>query len=90
MTMVTKRKIKTKSLIQKGKLLRKQQERKAKKLGITEGSMRQWKFNVIERIKKHKLRFDIDYEKGIYDLTPKEADIYDDSIDDIIRIIRKM
>ena len=90
MTMVTKRKIKTKSLIQKGKLLRKQQARKAKKLGITEGSIRQWKFNVIERIKKHKLRFDIDYEKGIYDLTPKEADIYDDSIDDIIRIIRKM
>ena len=90
MTMVTKRKRKTKSLIQKGKLLRKQQARKAKKLGITEGSMRKWKFNVIERIKKHKLRFDIDYEKGIYDLTPKEADIYDDSIDDILRIIRKM
>jgi len=45
---------------------------------------------IIKRIKKHKLRFDIDYEKGIYDLTPKEADIYDDSIDDIIRIIRKM
>jgi len=50
----------------------------------------EWKFNVIERIKKHKLRFDIDYEKGIYDLTPQEADIYDDSIDDILRIIRKM
>ena len=45
---------------------------------------------IIKRIKKHKLRFDIDYEKGIYDLTPKEADIYDDSIDDIIRIILKM
>ena len=45
---------------------------------------------IIKRIKKHKLRFAIDYEKGIYDLTPKEADIYDDSIDDIIRIIRKM
>ncbi len=45
---------------------------------------------IIERIKKHKLRFDIDYEKGIYDMTPKEADIYDDSIDDILRIIRKM
>ena len=45
---------------------------------------------IIKRFKKHKLRFDIDYEKGIYDLTPKEADIYDDSIDDIIRIIRKM
>jgi hypothetical protein len=45
---------------------------------------------IIKRIKKHKLRFDIDYEKGIYDLTPKEADIYDDSIDDILRIIRKM
>jgi hypothetical protein len=90
MTMATKRKRKTKSLIQKGKLLQKQQARKAKKLGITEGSMRQWKVKVIERIKKHKLRFDIDYEKGIYDLTPKEADIYDDSIDDILRIIRKM
>jgi len=45
---------------------------------------------IIARIKKHKMRFDIDYEKGIYDLTPKEADIYDDSIDDILRIIRKM
>ena len=45
---------------------------------------------IIKRIKKHKLRFDIDYEKGIYDLTPQEADIYDDSIDDILRIIRKM
>ena len=48
------------------------------------------KVAIIKRIKKHKLRFDIDYEKGIYDLTPKEADIYDDSIDDILRIIRKM
>jgi len=45
---------------------------------------------IIKRIKKHKLRFDIDYDKGIYDLTPQEADIYDDSIDDILRIIRKM
>ena len=45
---------------------------------------------IIERIKKHKLRFDIDYQKGIYDLTPTEADIYDDSINDIITIIRKM
>ena len=45
---------------------------------------------IIKRIKKHKLRFDIDYEKGIYDLTPQEADIYDDSIDDILTIIRKM
>ena len=45
---------------------------------------------IIERIKKHKLRFDLDYEKGIYDLTPQEADIYDDSIDDILTIIRKM
>jgi len=49
-----------------------------------------FKEDVIKRIKKHKVRFDIDYEKGIYDLTPKEADIYDDSIDDILRIIRKM
>jgi len=45
---------------------------------------------LIQRIKKHKLRFDLDYEKGIYDLTPQEADIYDDSIDDILTIIRKM
>jgi len=48
------------------------------------------KVAIIKRIKKHKMRFDIDYEKGIYDLTPQEADIYDDSIDDILRIIRKM
>ena len=45
---------------------------------------------IIKRIKKHKLRFDLDYDRGVYDLTPKEADIYDDSIDDILRIIRKM
>ena len=45
---------------------------------------------IIKRIKTHKRRFDIDYEKGIYDLTPKEADVYDDSINDILRIIRKM
>lgn len=48
------------------------------------------KQEVIERIKKHKLRFDIDYEKGLYDITPQEADIYDDSIDDILTIIRKL
>jgi len=48
------------------------------------------KNDIIKRIKKHKLRFDLDYEKGIYDLTPQEADIYDDSIDDILTIIRKM
>ena len=48
------------------------------------------KNDIIKRIKKHKMRFDIDYEKGIYDLTPQEADIYDDSIDDILTIIRKM
>ena len=78
------------SYLAKGKTSRKKRLRKAKKLGITEGSMRQWKFDVIERSKKHKLRFDLDYEKGIYDLTPQEADIYDDSIDDILTIIRKM
>ena len=78
------------SYLAKGKTSRKKGLRKAKKLGITEGSMRQWKFDVIERIKKHKLRFDLDYENGIYDLTPQEADIYDDSIDDILAIIRKM
>jgi len=48
------------------------------------------KNDIIKRIKKHKLRFDVDYEKGIYDLTPQEADIYDDAIDDILTIIRKM
>ena len=45
---------------------------------------------IIERIKKHKLRFDLDYERGIYDMTPQEADVYDDAIDDIITIISKM
>ena len=45
---------------------------------------------IIERIKKHKLRFDLDYEKGIYDMTLQEADVYDDSINDILTIIRKM
>ena len=45
---------------------------------------------IIERIKKHKLRFDLDYERGIYDMTPNEADVYDDSINDIITIISKM
>ena len=80
MPMSTKRKIKR-------KLTKKQS---SKRLGISEFEVAISKYDVIQRIKKHKLRFDIDYEKGIYDLTPKEADIYDDSIDDILRIIRKM
>ena len=80
MTMATKRK-------RKRKITKKQA---SKRLGISEFEVAISKYDVIQRIKKHKLRFDIDYEKGIYDLTPKEADIYDDSIDDIIRIIRKM
>ena len=62
----------------------------SKRLGISEFEVAISKYEVIQRIKKHKLRFDVDYEKGIYDLTPKEADIYDDSIDDILTIIRKM
>ena len=45
---------------------------------------------IIDKIKKHKLRFDIAYEKGIYDMTPQEADVYDDSINDIIALIKKM
>lgn len=80
MTMSTKRK-------RKRKITKKQA---SKRLGISEFEVAISKYDVIQRIKKHKLRFDIDYEKGIYDLTPKEADIYDDSIDDILRIIRKM
>ena len=80
MTMATKRK-------RKRKITKKQA---SKRLGISEFEVAISKYDVIQRIKKHKLRFDIDYEKGIYDLTPKEADIYDDSIDDILRIIRKM
>ena len=76
MIMATKRKTKT---------TKKKRTTKTRSISKSET-----KFNIIERIKKHKLRFDIDYEKGIYDLTPKEADIYDDSIDDILRIIRKM
>ena len=46
--------------------------------------------HIIYKIKKHKLRFDIAYEQGIYDWTPQEADIYDESIDDIIALIKKM
>ena len=80
MIMATKRK-------RKRKITKKQA---SKRLGISEFEVAISKYDVIQRIKKHKLRFDIDYEKGIYDMTPKEADIYDDSIDDILRIIRKM
>ena len=80
MTMSTKRK-------RKRKITKKQA---SKRLGISEFEVAISKYDVIQRIKKHKLRFDIDYERGVYDLTPKEADIYDDSIDDILRIIRKM
>lgn len=80
MTMATKRK-------RKRKITKKQA---SKRLGISEFEVAISKYDVIQRIKKHKLRFDIDYERGVYDLTPKEADIYDDSIDDILRIIRKM
>ena len=80
-------KIKRKTTKRKGKITKKQA---SKRLGISEFEVAISKYDVIQRIKKHKLRFDIDYQKGIYDLTPKEADIYDDSIDDILRIIRKM
>ena len=48
------------------------------------------KNDVLKLIKKHKLRFDIDYERGEYDITPHEADIYDDAVDDILTIIRKI
>ena len=80
-------KIKRKTTKRKGKITKKQA---SKRLGISEFEVAISKYDVIQRIKKHKLRFDIDYERGVYDLTPKEADIYDDSIDDILRIIRKM
>ena len=80
MTMATKRK-------RKRKITKKQA---SKRLGISEFEVAISKYDVIQRIKKHKLRFDLDYDRGVYDLTPKEADIYDDSIDDILRIIRKM
>ena len=45
---------------------------------------------VTQRIKKHKLRFDLDYEEGLYDMTPQEADVYDDAINDILTIINKL
>ncbi len=48
------------------------------------------KQEIIERIQKHKLRFDLDYERGIYDMTPDEADVYDDAINDILTIINKL
>ena len=96
--MATKRKRKTRLLyksLTKKKANKSRTTRPRKNNDIIDAVIERKKRNdiidaVIERIKKHKLRFDIDYEKGIYDLTPKEADIYDDSIDDIIRIIRKM
>ena len=62
----------------------------SEKLGISEFEVAISKYEVIQRIKKHKLRFEIDYEKGLYGMSPREADIYVDSIDDILRIIRKM
>jgi hypothetical protein len=48
------------------------------------------KKEIIERIQKHKLRFDMDYEEGLYDMTPGEADVYDDAINDILTIINKL
>ena len=78
--MATKRK-------RKRKITKKQA---SKRLGISEFEVAISKYDVIQRIKKHKLRFDLDYERGVYDMTPTEADIYDDSIDDILTIIRKM
>jgi len=80
MIMATKRK-------RKRKITKKQA---SKRLGISEFEVAISKYEVIQRIKKHKLRFDLDYERGVYDMTPTEADIYDDSIDDILTIIRKM
>ena len=80
MIMATKRK-------RKRKITKKQA---SKRLGISEFEVAISKYEVIQRIKKHKLRFDLDYERGVYDMTPREADIYDDSIDDIITIISKM
>tara|TARA_R100001594_G_scaffold52173_3_gene85712 strand:- start:46 stop:288 length:243 start_codon:yes stop_codon:yes gene_type:complete len=80
MIMATKRK-------RKRKITKKQA---SKRLGISEFEVAISKYDVIQRIKKHKLRFDLDYERGVYDMTPTEADIYDDSIDDILTIIRKM
>jgi predicted TIM-barrel fold metal-dependent hydrolase len=82
MIMPTKRKRKTKTSTRTGRVVKingrdatfKYPDRKA----------------IIERIKKHKLRFDLDYERGLYDMTPTEADVYDDAINDILTIIRKM
>ncbi len=80
MIMPTKRK-------RKRKITKKQA---SKRLGISEFEVAISKYDIIQRIKKHKLRFDLDYERGVYDMTPREADVYDDSIDDILTIIRKM
>lgn len=79
MKMITLVKRKRKKVIHYEKLT---QRRKDERLDIRDG--------IITRIKKHKVRFDIDFEKGIYDMTPQEADIYVDSIDDIIMLIKKM
>jgi hypothetical protein len=32
----------------------------------------------------------MDYEEGLYDMTPGEADVYDDAINDILTIINKL
>jgi len=45
---------------------------------------------IIQRLQQHKIKFDIDFENNIYDITPQEADIYYDSIDDAIEIIKRM
>ena len=78
-TLILKRKRKRKKVIPYEKLTHR---RKDERLDIRDG--------IITKIKKHKLRFDIAYEKGIYDMTPQEADIYVDSIDDIIMLIKRM
>jgi hypothetical protein len=48
------------------------------------------KNDVLKLIQKHKLRFDIQYDEGLYDITPHEADIYDEAVDDILKIIRNV
>ena len=88
--MPTKRKRKTR-LLNKSLTKKEAKDRKEKISKKISNKKRNDIINaVIERIKKHKLRFDLDYERGVYDMTPREADVYDDSIDDILTIIRKM
>lgn len=87
--MVSKRKTTTR---RKTKIIKRKitEAQASKRLGIDPYHVAISAYDLNQRIKAHKLKFEVDYERGIYDISPKEADMYIDSIDDILTIIRKM